>query len=157
MTQRNKEDEEAQLFLDAVKDVKRMEHRLAGVGSRRIDAPAPRQVEAEPISDEGTFLRDGVQMGVLRKLRRGHIPVEEQLDLHGCSSAEAEVELQAFIRTARRPDRQRAVRIIHGKGLGVLKEKTRDWLRQQEGVLAFCPAGADAGGTGAVHVLLRKL
>ena len=170
MRPKNEEDEEAQLFLDAVKDVKRIDHRLAAVSSSRLVNPAPRQTRVTPehdalqgdIADQNAFLRDGVQTTVLRKLRRGHILIEHELDLHGCSASEAETKLLAFLRSVRRPDRQCAVRIIHGKGLGspngnsVLKDKTRRWLQQDEGVLAFCQAGATTGGSGAVHVLLKK-
>jgi DNA-nicking Smr family endonuclease len=170
MRPKNEEDEEAQLFLDAVKDVKRIDHRLAAMSSSTLAVPAARQIRATPghdplqgdISDQNAFLRNGVQTAVLRKLRRGHILIEHELDLHGCSSSEAETKVQAFIRSVRRPDRQCAVRIIHGKGLGspngssVLKDKTRSWLQQDEGVLAFCQAGATTGGSGAVHVLLKK-
>jgi DNA-nicking Smr family endonuclease len=170
MTQKNEEDEEAQLFLDAVKDVKRIDHRLAGVSSSRLVTAAPRQIRATPeddglqgdIADQSAFLRSGVQTTVLRKLRRGHILIEHELDLHGCTTSEAETKINVFIRSARRPDRQCAVRIIHGKGLGspngnsVLKDKTRRWLQQDDGVLAFCQAGATTGGSGAVNVLLKK-
>ena len=55
---------------------------------------------------------------------------------------------------------RRCVRIIHGKGRGsdgqqpVLKQKTNQWLRQRDEVLAFVTAPRWDGGTGAVYVLL---
>src|SRR5262249_32389598 len=150
-----------QLFLDAVKDVTPIKHQLSQLHSSRVTGSETRisetseqEVVPGDIPDESAFLRNGVQMSVLRKLRRGHILIEDELDLHGCSTSEAETKLYAFIRRARRPDRKCAVRIIHGKGLGspngasVLKDKTRHWLRQEHGVLAFCQAGSTVGGSG---------
>ncbi|HEY2381769.1 MAG TPA: Smr/MutS family protein [Terriglobia bacterium] len=169
MTQREKEEQEAQLFLDAVKEVKRIKHRLVERSNGPSgDAPAyTRAVPARDDSDksspdESSFLRSGVQLNVLRKLRKGHFPIEGELDLHGYSSAEAEPELRAFLLAARSPDRQRSVRVIHGKGHGspngtsVLKQKTQHWLRECDAVLAFCPARPADGGSGALYVLLRK-
>ena len=168
MTDRNKEEDEAQLFLDAMQGVKRIQHDLADSGSKRLDAAARQTTrQSEPSqnhtpSDENSFLRSGIQTNVLRKLRSGAIPVEAQLDLHGYSSLEAEDKVRQFVAGARATGRQRAVRIIHGKGIGspggksVLKAKTQEWLRQNESVLAFCPAGPGEGGSGALHVLLTK-
>jgi DNA-nicking Smr family endonuclease len=168
MTKRNKEEEESQLFLDAVKDVKPLKHGIAELRTKQL--PALRQRRSVPVIDDSqadfldadSFVRSGVQANVVRRLRRGQIPIEAELDLHGFTSREAEAKIRAFLLSARVPNRQRGVRIIHGRGHGspdgksVLKGKTRQWLRDYEAVLAFCPAGTVHGGTGAVHVLLRK-
>jgi len=51
--------------------------------------------------------------------------------------------------------------VIHGKGWrsegrdGILKVNTRHWLAQHPQVLAFCEAPLNAGGSGAVWVLLK--
>jgi DNA-nicking Smr family endonuclease len=110
--------------------------------------------------EEAVFLRDGLSRQVLRKLRRGHWVVQDELDLHGMTRPEAREALAAFLREAVRRAR-RCVRIVHGKGLGsknrepVLKGKVRVWLAQREEVLAFCQAPAPQGGSGAMLVLLR--
>jgi DNA-nicking Smr family endonuclease len=171
MSEHTNNEDEFQLFLDAVRDVKRIEHRLADLSPKRLrTAPEPqaRVVEQEPesssssITAETGFFRTGVQVSVLRKLRRGQIPIEYELDLHGYSSPEAEARLRGFLLAARSPERQTAVRIIHGKGSGspggkpVLKSKTQQWLRECDEVLAFCAAGPSEGGSGAVLVLLKK-
>ena len=170
MAYKNNEDDEAQLFFAAVKDVRPIKHGLAEILSDqrgrlprnpRIN-PEHKPQDVDLPSDGSSFKKNGVQDSVLRKLRAGHIPIEDELDLHGYSSSEAESQVLAFLLNARMPDRQRGVRIIHGKGLGssggksVLKEKTHHWLRTCDAVLAFCAAGPSGGGTGAVHVLLRK-
>jgi DNA-nicking Smr family endonuclease len=114
-------------------------------------------VHAEDALDFGGephFLRDGVSRQALRRLRRGHWAVEGSLDLHGMSRAQAAVAVAAFLQrcTARG---QRCVRIVHGKGLGVLRAKLRSWLPRRDEVLAFCQAPANDGGSGALLVLLK--
>jgi DNA-nicking Smr family endonuclease len=168
MKQREEDEQEAQLFLDAVRDVKRIEHEVPEAMSMTLPTSAARPGLVRPhdglaseATNETTFVRSGVQISVLRKLRRGTIPIEDEIDLHGYSTSEAEMKLHAFL-LKRGPDRQRAVRVIHGKGLrspngkSVLRHKTQQWLRQCNAVLAFCPAPLTHGGTGALHVLLRK-
>jgi DNA-nicking Smr family endonuclease len=110
--------------------------------------------------EDAAFLREGVSRQVLRRLRRGHWVVQDQLDLHGLTRAEAHEAVGAFLRTAVRHAR-RCVRIVHGKGLGsknrepVLKGKVKVWLARREEVIAFCQAPPAQGGSGAVLVLLR--
>lgn len=106
------------------------------------------------------YKREGVQLQVFRRLRRGHWVVQAELDLHGCTRDEARAELAAFLADCLRQG-LRCVRVIHGKGLGsrnrepVLKAKVAGWLAQRESVLAFCEAPPRDGGGGAVLVLLR--
>ena len=106
------------------------------------------------------FARPGLQRRELRRLRRGHHPIQDQLDLHGLFASEAERAVLGFVDHSRKRG-FRCVRIIHGKGRSsakgrpILKAVVDRWLRRCDGVLAFCPAPENAGGTGAVHVLLR--
>ena len=107
-----------------------------------------------------SYARNGIGPDTLRKLRRGHWVIQDQLDLHGMRSDAAREALVAFINEAARTG-LRCVRVIHGKGLGsvnkqpVLKNKVRNWLVQKEQVIAFCQAKAADGGSGALVVLLR--
>jgi len=116
-----------------------------------------RSVEA---GEELTFLRNGLGRDVLRKMRRGHWVVQNELDLHGLNSEQARLLLAEFIgRCSKRG--ARCVRVVHGKGLRspnrepVLKGKLRQWLAQRDEVLAYCQAPADQGGSGALLVLLK--
>ncbi|MDE2069655.1 MAG: Smr/MutS family protein [Gammaproteobacteria bacterium] len=115
---------------------------------------------SEPLIGDGLFYaKPGVQDRVLRKLRRGHFSVGAELDLHGLRSEDARLALAEFLQQAR-GGRVRCVCIIHGKGYRsgprgpVLKQKLNGWLRQHDGVMAFCSARPADGGTGAVYVLL---
>jgi DNA-nicking Smr family endonuclease len=107
-----------------------------------------------------SFARNGIGPDVVRKLRRGHWVIQDQLDLHGLRRDQARESLAEFLRKAGKRG-MRCVRIIHGKGLGsvnkepVLKNKVRSWLVQKEEVLAFCQARAADGGSGALVVLLK--
>ncbi|MDE2196367.1 MAG: Smr/MutS family protein [Gammaproteobacteria bacterium] len=116
----------------------------------------------EPLVGEGLiYARPGVQVALMRKLRRGHFSVGAELDLHGLHSGAARVALAEFLREVR-GRRIRCVRIIHGKGNRsgprgpVLKQKLNGWLRQRDEVTAFCSARPADGGTGAVYVLLNN-
>jgi len=106
------------------------------------------------------FVRPGIQRRLFQELRRGHLPPQQVLDLHGLRVAEARLELTRFLAFSRH-HRLRVIQIIHGKGFGsngrqpILKQKVNQWLRQRPEVLAFCSAARFDGGTGAVYVLLK--
>ena len=48
------------------------------------------------------------------------------------------------------------MRIIHGKGMGVLREELQAALPARPEVLGFVEAPPDQGGSGAVLVLLKR-
>jgi DNA-nicking Smr family endonuclease len=121
----------------------------------------PQAAGAIGSADALSFQRAGVRTQVVRRLRRGLIPVEGELDLHGLSQAAARDQLAEFLAYSRNSGR-RCVRIIHGKGYRsgargpVLKMAVDLWLRRHLDVMAFTSARAIDGGTGAVYVLLRS-
>jgi DNA-nicking Smr family endonuclease len=109
--------------------------------------------------EELVFHREGVQMSILRKLRRGQYRVQAEIDLHGLTVTEAKEALREFL--AHCLNRHiRCVRIIHGKGLRsghrgpVLKGAVSHVLRRIAPVLAYVSARQVDGGTGALYVLL---
>lgn len=111
--------------------------------------------------DEAAFLRHGLPRRVLTDLRRGRWVLQGELDLHGLNRDEARVALGGFLGACVQRGR-RCVRVIHGKGLGspgresILKHLSRNWLAQRAEVLAFCQAGPNQGGSGALMVLLKS-
>ena len=111
--------------------------------------------------EELSFLRQGLPQNVLKKLRRGHWVIQDELDLHGLTRIEARTQLVEFLNASRK-DGHRCIRIIHGKGLGsinrepILKQLVRIWLVQRDEVLAFCQARPMDGGSGAAIVLLKS-
>lgn len=96
-------------------------------------------------------------------LKKGQIPWEKKLDMHGLKPVEASEKLIRFIHEASQQG-LRSLLIIHGKGgrnpetapAPVLKNLVNHWLQQMPQVLAFCSALAKDGGTGAVYVLLKR-
>ena len=112
---------------------------------------------ASPPPEEGgplRFLRPGHSPDLLRRLRRGHWRVGDELDLHGLNRAQAAQSLRGFLDEL--ADRRPAcVRIIHGKGQGVLRETLRRALPARPEVIGFVEAPPAQGGSGAVLVLLR--
>jgi DNA-nicking Smr family endonuclease len=111
--------------------------------------------------EELIYVRPGLQHRTIRKLRRGSIVVDAELDLHGMTVAVARQAVAEFLHQCRRR-RTQCARIIHGKGHGsrhrspVLKTKVGGWLRQRDEVLAYCSARSYDGGTGAIYVLLKR-
>ena len=107
-----------------------------------------------------SFQRAGVRTDVMRRLRRGLYPVDDELDLHGLTQSAARNQLADFLAHSRGGG-LRCVRIIHGKGYRsgargpVLKIAVNLWLRRHMDVMAFVSARAIDGGAGAVYVLLR--
>jgi DNA-nicking Smr family endonuclease len=101
----------------------------------------------------------GVGPDVMKKLRKGHWPVQDELDLHGMNRDKARDALGAFLTQAGQRN-HRCVCVIHGRGFGsrgqepVLKSMVHSWL-VQKGVVAFCQARNNEGGEGALIVLLR--
>ena len=108
------------------------------------------------------FSRPGPQNKLLRKLRRGQIEIEAELDLHGMRVKDASAEMTAFLNHSLSSG-YRCVKVIHGKGRGakselpILKNKVNTWLQQIPQVMAFCSAQPHDGGIGAVYILLKRL
>lgn len=106
-----------------------------------------------------------------QRLKRGKIPLEGRLDLHGKTQNEAYDALLDFIPHAYSQGK-RCVLVITGKGsrqdssaslltptIGILKQKTPEWLNTSPlnaYVLRIETARQIHGGEGAIYVLLRR-
>jgi len=104
-----------------------------------------------------------------RKLRRGRLPIDATLDLHGMHQNEARSALQRFV-DARLKRGDRTILVITGKGLkktgygaieqsGVLRHMLPLWLREPG--LAPHIAGWEVsarhhGGEGAYYIRLKR-
>ena len=118
------------------------------------------------LSREGERVRglaEGIDRAHLRRLERGEVEVDRELDLHGLSRNEAREDVGYELRDAF-ANGERCVRIVHGRGRGselgaVLNETLPGWLSEPplaRIVMAFCSALPHDGGTGALYVLLRR-
>ncbi|MCW8931339.1 MAG: Smr/MutS family protein [Gammaproteobacteria bacterium] len=108
------------------------------------------------------FARTGLQFKTQKQLRQGKIIIDDHLDLHGLTIAEARETLLEFISFAQK-QQTRCIRLVHGKGYRastqkpVLKNKVNSWLRQHPDVLAFSSAQPKDGGTGALYIILKSM
>lgn len=138
--------------------------------------PHPRPTSREPAPTPNIYLSDttlyplgsesplfycqsALSRVSLSNLKRGQLPIEGRLDLHGMTSSEAKEALILFIMKHHQL-KHRVLLIIHGKGRHtdqpVLKNLVNHWLPQFPQVLAFVSATPKDGGSGAVYVLLKS-
>lgn len=104
----------------------------------------------------------GMDRRTADRFRRGQLPIEARLDLHGMYQDTAHDALSGFI-TENAARGKRCVLVITGRGSregsGVLRERLPQWLNQppcRAHVLAFTPARPQHGRDGAFYVLLRR-
>lgn len=83
------------------------------------------------------------------------IPIDGVLDLHTFNPKEVKSLLYDYI-NACREKRIFSLRIIHGKGTGVLKKRVQKILEAHPDVVFFSDAPLGAGGWGATLVELKK-
>ncbi len=82
------------------------------------------------------------------------IPITDVFDLHSVPPRDVEGVVKAYLEEANRLG-LKALRIVHGRGIGVQRERVRAVLTRTPFVLAFSDAPAEAGGWGATIVTLR--
>jgi dsDNA-specific endonuclease/ATPase MutS2 len=82
------------------------------------------------------------------------IPVTDVFDLHTVRPQEVKEVVEAYLEEANRLG-LKALRIIHGRGIGVQREIVRSVLARTPFVLSFQDAPSEAGGWGATVVTLR--
>ena len=82
------------------------------------------------------------------------VPITDVLDLHTFQPADLPDLLTDYLRACQEKQISR-VRIIHGKGKGVLKQRVRSLLKKNPLVDTFHDAPAEAGGWGATVVTLK--
>ncbi len=83
------------------------------------------------------------------------LPIDGTLDLHTFRPEEVQDVVRDYVEECRKRGIVR-VRIIHGKGIGTLREIVHATLARMPEVESFRLAGEEAGGWGATVVLLRK-
>lgn len=106
----------------------------------------------------------GLDRRTATRLRRGQVPIDSRLDLHGLTQKEAHAALIRTL-TGAQARGERCVLVITGKGLskeggGILKTMLPRWLGEptiRPMVLGKEVARPQHGGAGALYVLLRRL
>ena len=178
--------DESLIFLEAMKDVKP----LAGFGKTIARKPDSNLKPSHPAPDDEleamTYLSElvagnvemditfsdeyiegsipGFDRKIMKKLRNGHFPIQDYIDLHGMTRQLAKTNVREFLLSSYK-NGLRCVLIVHGRGLNsenhipILKERLPVWLSRgpvKKIVLAFSTAKPYDGGTGAIYILLRK-
>jgi dsDNA-specific endonuclease/ATPase MutS2 len=82
------------------------------------------------------------------------IPITDVFDLHSVPPRDVADVVREYLMEARHRG-FRAIRIIHGRGIGVQREMVRSILKQTEFVETFGDAPGEAGGWGATVVTLK--
>jgi dsDNA-specific endonuclease/ATPase MutS2 len=82
------------------------------------------------------------------------IPITDVFDLHSVPPRDVKGVVEEYLAEAHRLG-FKALRIIHGRGIGVQREMVRSVLARTEFVVDFRDAPAEAGGWGATIVTLK--
>jgi len=82
------------------------------------------------------------------------LPMDGELDLHTFRPRDVPAVVEEYIAECRRRGIRR-IRIIHGKGIGQLRETVHQLLKDHPGVESYRLAGAGMGGWGATLVDLQ--
>ena len=82
------------------------------------------------------------------------IPITDVFDLHSVPPCDVQAIVEEYLSEARRLG-MTALRIIHGRGIGVQREIVRSVLARTAFVESFSDAPGEAGGWGATIVTLR--
>jgi len=82
------------------------------------------------------------------------IPISDVFDLHSVPPRDIKEVVEEYLEEAHRMG-FKALRIIHGRGIGVQREIVRTVLGRTEFVESFGDAPAEAGGWGATVVTLK--
>lgn len=155
--------------LNRAKPLRRKPHPIARLPEHQdqedlltvLEIPSAARKTSQECDDALIYRSNGLSPQHLRKLRRGHWKIQDNLDLHGMTIEQAHALTRTFLTDAIRHG-LRCVRIVHGKGLRspnrepVIKKNLGAWLLQWKEILAYCQAPPNEGGSGAVLVLLRE-
>ena len=185
MARRPLTDEEKKLWSTVTRDVKAISNGIVtkevaldnvapskksrGTGSKTLQAqrtpPQGREI-SPPLSIDHNWQQ---------KLRRGRVPVEGKIDLHGMTQDRAYRALTTYIHRARAAGK-RVILVVTGKGgpkkdlsslslrefesrRGILRDQVPNWLSSGElrqSVVSFFSANREHGGEGALYVILKR-
>ena len=84
------------------------------------------------------------------------IPITDTLDLHFFQPAEVRDVAREYLMEARARGLTQ-VRLIHGRGIGVQRERIRALLKELDFVADFHDADGSGGGWGSTVVLLKSV
>lgn len=170
-------DEDKALFRECMRSVKPLHEKTKRIPATQPKSPIQSRKSITKEEKQEYYLSDMIIETVLsetilsyfqpslphqrfKALKKGQIPWEGRLDLHGLKSEKAREMLCQFIQTQVEHGK-RCLLIIHGKGgiegaPPVIKNLLNRWLPQIDEVTAFHSALPKDGGSGAIYVLLKR-
>ncbi len=172
------ESDDAGLWDAVTRDIKPLKGRGGRVSAKksppkpRPEKPQEKPVKHMPVRAARTPQGHEVDANTLKRFKKGEMPIEARLDLHGMNQPQAHDALRRFIVSSQKVG-YRCVIVVTGKGRGgraeaqhwtdsepgVLKRAVPGWLGDpalKPYVLQTSPAQAKHGGSGALYVLLRR-
>lgn len=137
--------------------------------SSRVALPKPQAVTLAAPSARAIA---AIEVKLLRAIRRGTVPIEARLDLHGLTQASAHERVERFLSHAQARG-HRVVLVVTGKGTreaeqalsgerserGVLRKLLPRWLAlapMRESIVGLSPAAPRHGGDGALYIQIRR-
>ncbi len=117
------------------------------IGDVRLRIDVERLSAAESPEEEASEVANGIGYDL------GPVISTAELDLRGMRAEEALIQVEEFLDKALR-DGLSTVRIIHGKGTGVLRQAVRELLEHHPLARSFAAETPDKGGSGATAVEL---
>ena len=165
-------DEEIALWIEVARGVARRRGASLPTPSRPF-APKP---AAPPAAAAGPLAKPEkprppplapIERRLRRALVRGRAAIDDALDLHGLTQAEAHQALRGFLRHSQARGAKLVI-VVTGKGgepallgqeRGILRRIVPHWLREPDlrpVVLGFEEAGRVHGGSGALYVRIRR-
>lgn len=154
------------LWEEAVRDTIQLRDRFEKEGTplppRRFPRPPVQRAAQADLSPPPESGAHGLDRRSREKLRKGEIPVDRVLDLHGLREGEAHALLKKVLLDGYSAG-ERLVLIITGKGQGpeggLLKRRLPVWCEEpglRAIILGTAPARPVHGGEGARYILLRR-
>lgn len=128
--------------------------------SRRARTAEAEEQPGQPPLTHGSTA--GLDKRKAERLKRGKLPIEARLDLHGRNLEAAHAAVARFLADAQAGGK-RCVLIVTGKGRGeggLLRQEVPRWLNEpgnRARVISFDYAQPKDGGAGALYVLLRRM
>lgn len=132
-------------------DISKPETEFAGSVERGIQVAQPLgTVMSEGSCTDTAWRKNSVSARALAKLRQAR-PCAKY-DYHGCTREEAHAALNGDLSAALAAD-HKIIEVVHGCGMGVLRESMRSWLRECVYVVAFAEG---CNNPGSVIVQLKQ-
>ena len=127
---------------------------------RHLSAPPPAHAAAPPLAT-------GLERSLEKRLRRGDVAIDAEIDLHGMTAERARAALARFLRR-KQLEGARCALVVTGKGRrmdsggepGVIQSALPGWLAADDlrgMVFAHRLAHPKHGGDGACYVFMRKM